>query len=246
MICGATSTHVAVAFVRIDARLSEVALRPRVQGGAARLLHMDEEEPLGLWRALSPQAASNPRETRMRRRTSSRSPSGSSASTARPPWSEEQLVEEEHVPGLEDRPHDPDLAGGLLGHLFGDRPVEGGALGPGRDDLIEAPRNDVHAGGLVAAAREREPDVERAHVAQEGAVLVPAPSRVRIHPPQGALLHRDQRRLAQIAANRRQQSGALEGLAASRRAGAGESAAQGLRRRRPSRARASARNAGPA
>ena len=96
----------------------------------------------------------------------------------------------------------PVVAGRLLGDLLGDRPLEDGALGAGRDDVVETARDDVHAGGLVAAAREREPDVEGADVAHEGAVLVPAAPGVGVHPAQRALLDRDHRRLVEVAADR--------------------------------------------
>ena len=159
---------------------------------------------------------------------------------------QEQVVEEQHVPGLEDRPHDPRLSRRLLSHLLRDRPVEVRALLVRcREDAVEPPRNDVHAGSLViAAVREREPDVERAHVAHEGAVLVPATSRVRIHLPQGALLHRDQGRLAEIAAYRGSAVRRARRPPASRREGAGSRRPRGLRRPGSSRERAPSRNRG--
>src|SRR6188472_4660695 len=63
---------------------------------------------------------------------------------------QEEVVEEQHVPGLEDGPHDPRVSRRLLGHLLRDRPVEVRALLAAREDAVQPPRNDVHAGSLVA------------------------------------------------------------------------------------------------
>ena len=87
-----------------------------------------------------------------------------------------------------------------LDHVGRDRPVEDRRPRcPVSTISLEPPRDDVEPGRLVAAARERQPDVERAHVAEEGAVLMPAAAAVGLDPAQRALLDRDRRRLAQVA-----------------------------------------------
>src|SRR5262245_46723786 len=70
---------------------------------------------------------------------------------------QEQVVKEQHVPGLEDRPHDPRLSRRLLSNFLRDRPVEVRTLLTAREDAVESPRDDVHAGRFVTAVREREP-----------------------------------------------------------------------------------------
>ena len=125
---------------------------------------------------------------------------------------EEQLVEEERVAGLEDRPCDPLVAGRLLGLRLRYLVVEHRVVGGGGHDLVEPARNDVQARRLVAAARQREPQVERAHVAHEGAVLVPGPRDVRLRLAQGRLLERDQRPLAEVGADQLGQPRAGEHL----------------------------------
>src|SRR3954454_18204174 len=104
---------------------------------------------------------------------------------------QEHIIEQQGVPGFEDRPQNAGLAGVLLSDLLGDRPLENGALGAGRDDVVQAARDDVHTGSLVAAARQREPDVGRAAASYKGAVLAPPATRIGTHPPQSALLDRD-------------------------------------------------------
>src|SRR5262245_12461646 len=86
-----------------------------------------------------------------------------------------EMVEEHGVARLEDRSLDSTgLAGALLRQLMLDHNrVEGGASIARADDVVEPPRYQVHAGGEVAAARKREPEIERVDVSQELAVLVP-------------------------------------------------------------------------
>ena len=67
-------------------------------------------------------------------------------------------------------------------------------------------------GRLVAAAREREPEVERPHVAHEGAVLVPGAADRRVRLAQRRLVHREQRRLAEVVPDEPRQAGRLEQL----------------------------------
>ena len=79
-------------------------------------------------------------------------------------------------------------------------------------DLVEPARDDVEAGRHVAAAREREPEVQRPHVAHEGAVLVPGAADRRLGLAQRRLVHRQQRRLAEVVADEPGQPGGREQL----------------------------------
>jgi len=84
---------------------------------------------------------------------------------------QEQLVEEERVAGLEDRPQDRHVAGGRVRLAPGQLHVQ---HRPVLDhDLVEPARDYVEARCLVAAARQREPQVDRARAAHECTVLVP-------------------------------------------------------------------------
>ena len=85
---------------------------------------------------------------------------------------QEHLVEEERVARLEDRPE-------IALSPAASRPcarrdsTSSIASWSGIDELVEAARDEVEAGRDVAAARQREPQVERPDVAHERAVLVP-------------------------------------------------------------------------
>jgi hypothetical protein len=72
-------------------------------------------------------------------------------------------------------------------------------VGPGGGELLEPSRDDVQPRRDVAAARERQPQVERADLAHERAVLVPGAADGRLGLAQRRLLDRDERRLAEVA-----------------------------------------------
>ncbi len=82
-----------------------------------------------------------------------------------------------------------------------DRVVEHRLLGGGGDVALEPAGDDVEPRGLVPAARERQPQVERAHRAHEETILVPGAGNRRVGLAQRRLVDRDQRRLAEIAAH---------------------------------------------
>jgi hypothetical protein len=123
-----------------------------------------------------------------------------------------ELVEEEDVSGLEDRPHDRHPTGRLGDVLLGDGVAEHRPLGPRLDKVVEAAGDEVQSRCLVAAARQRGPDVERSHVAHEVAVLVPGAGDRGVGLAQRRLLGRERDRLAEVAANHLQQAGPLEGV----------------------------------
>ena len=79
-------------------------------------------------------------------------------------------------------------------------------------EAVEPARDDVQPRRDVAAARQREPQVERAHLAHERAVLVPGAADGRLGLAQRRLLHGDQRRLAEVAGDQRRDAGGLEQL----------------------------------
>ena len=66
-------------------------------------------------------------------------------------------------------------------------------------DLLEPARDEVEPGRRVAAARQRQPQVQRAHVAHERAVLVPGAGDLRLRLAQRRLVRGQQRLLAEVA-----------------------------------------------
>ena len=105
-----------------------------------------------------------------------------------------------------------DVAGGVLGLALGHLVGEHRLVGPRGREAVEPARDDVQPRGDVAAARQREPQVERPHLAHERAVLVPGAADGRLGLAQRRLLHGDQRRLAEVAGDERRDAGGLEQL----------------------------------
>src|SRR5690606_36153427 len=112
---------------------------------------------------------------------------------------QEQVVEQQCVARTELGPDHRRVGGEPLDHVGTDGPVEDRAAGAGLDDVVEAPRQQVHAGCIDAAVGEGDPDVQGADAAtQEGSVLVPVGARRQGHPAEGALVRRQHRPLAEV------------------------------------------------
>ena len=148
----------------------------------------------------SRRSARNPTGTRRARRTSSRSRSAGSASTGRRRWragsSRRRAARRRarrSAARSRRRPATRSTTSGATDQSKAAPSVPVGTISSRRRGTTSRP------GAIVAAAREREPDVEGADVAEEGAVLMPARAGVRIDPAHRALLDRDRRDLAEVA-----------------------------------------------
>ena len=113
---------------------------------------------------------------------------------------QEQLVEEQRVAGLEDRPHDRRVAGGVLGLALGH------LVGPASPRRSRWPRGRRAGAGRCPAPGETSPQrdsesqrLSDTNLAHERAVLVPGAGHRRLGLAQRRLLHGDQRLLAEIA-----------------------------------------------
>ncbi len=104
------------------------------------------------------------------------------------------------------------LAGGGLGLGLRHLVAEHRLVGPGGGELLEPARDDVEPRRDVAAARQREPQVERADLAHEGAVLVPGAADGRLGLAERRLLDRDEWRLAEVARDEVRDAGGREQL----------------------------------
>ena len=213
MSCGATSTGSPSASRRVDAPIAELAPQPHVERDSARLLHVDEEEPPRLGRAA--QTASGEY----------------SAGEAEAPKNQLSIahrlfciVGSAAVEWRKSSSKSSTSPGSKIGRSTPPSPAASSATCGETDhskiapsvpvghEMVEPPQHHVHPGRLVAAAGEREPDVQRSDIAHEGAVLVPAVSGVRIDPPQRALLHRDHRRLPEVAPDGGLEADPVEGV----------------------------------
>jgi serine O-acetyltransferase len=126
---------------------------------------------------------------------------------------QEHLVEEQCVARFEGWSHRNGAVAGALDVVGEDLDLRARVAGAVFENRLEPARKDLETGrvGPFAAARERDPDVERAHArAEERAVLMPRRCRSRPNASQGALLDAQQYLLSEVLAEDLRDRGFVE------------------------------------